>query len=551
MAFRRRNPMQKAPYTAPDVQPVQIPVPTGGWDAISPLAAMDPQYAPILDNWVPRPGYIELRRGYSAWCQNLGGAASPVETLMTFRNSVAGTERLFAATNHQLWEVSTQGIPTLTTAAATTSNRMQYLNFTPPLGTPHLCWVNGSDPFTTFDGTNWVQQTITGVSSSTFISINAFKERLWFAQANSTVFWFLGTGAISGAATAQDIGPFIKQGGQALCMANWTIDGGSGPDDYAAFITTRGEVVLYKGTDPTNANAWQLIGTFQIPPVLGNRPFCQLGAELGIITIQGVMPISRILAYDSGAQRSVAITSRIQNAMMQAGAAYQNNFGWQLVSFPAQGFLILNVPIAANSMQVQYVMNQLNGAWFRITGWNANCFEIFNDNLYFGDNTGNVNWAWQGAADLVAPISADMQCAYNWFGQPGRLKRMTMVQPLIYADGTITPTMAIDTDFLASSTAANVAGITQAGGIWDVSKWDVAQWASGPINVTQWIAVTMAPGHALAVRMKVNFLPAGAGNNSVFDSGVFDTMLFDGFGTTAVTMQINGFNALVEYGGQV
>ena len=51
-----------------------IPAPVGGWDAINPLANMDPKYAPILINWVPpRTGWIELRaRLYNAWVQGLG-----------------------------------------------------------------------------------------------------------------------------------------------------------------------------------------------------------------------------------------------------------------------------------------------------------------------------------------------------------------------------------------------------------------------------------------------------------------------------------------------
>lgn len=31
-----------------------------------------------------------------------------------------------------------------------------------------------------------------------------------------------------------------------MAMANWTIDNASGVDDYAAFITSEGEVALYR-----------------------------------------------------------------------------------------------------------------------------------------------------------------------------------------------------------------------------------------------------------------------------------------------------------------
>ncbi|WP_230681797.1 hypothetical protein, partial [Streptococcus pneumoniae] len=41
-----------------------IPAPVGGWDAQSPLANMPPENAVILDNFIPRAGYVELRRGF-------------------------------------------------------------------------------------------------------------------------------------------------------------------------------------------------------------------------------------------------------------------------------------------------------------------------------------------------------------------------------------------------------------------------------------------------------------------------------------------------------
>ena len=57
----------KAPYAQQETAPVPIPAPVGGWNAIDPLANMDPKYAPILINWVPRTSWIELRAGYNAW----------------------------------------------------------------------------------------------------------------------------------------------------------------------------------------------------------------------------------------------------------------------------------------------------------------------------------------------------------------------------------------------------------------------------------------------------------------------------------------------------
>jgi hypothetical protein len=49
-----------------------------------------------------------------------------------------------------------------------------------------------------------------------------------------------------------------------MAMADWSIDAGIGIDDYAAFISDQGEVALYKGSDPTSATTWALVGTFWV-----------------------------------------------------------------------------------------------------------------------------------------------------------------------------------------------------------------------------------------------------------------------------------------------
>jgi hypothetical protein len=534
------------PFSAPDVNNYPVPSPVGGWNAIDPLALMDPKYAPVLDNWVPRTGYVELRAGYSVWAQAI--ANGPVESLMTYRP--AGTaERLFAACNGSIFEVTTAGAPTAQQTVLS-SNRWQYVNFTPALGSNYIYIVNGQDAPRYFQGTIWTQPVITGgPSPSTFINIAVWKRRLWFVQSSSTVAWYLATDAIQGAlAGSLDIGALLTKGGELVAIGSITVDGGNGPDDLLVLLTSRGEAVVYKGTDPTNANAFSLVGVFIIPPPLGNRCLMDYGADLAVITLQGVIPFSLALPADSDAVRGVALTNKIQNAMLIAAAQGQNNFGWEISHYPAQGLFVVNVPLAADSNQIQFVMNAVTGAWTRFTGWNANCFGLMNDQLFFGDDKGNVNLAWSGAADLVSPIVADMQCAFNYFGDPGRLKEMTMVQPLMVTSGQIIPTIAVDVDFGNVSPAAPVTTPQPSGAQYDISLYDNSFYASGIQTQSLWQDVA-AEGHALAIRMKVNTIPSGAGGSSVFDTGVFDTMVFDGLGTGTQTLQVMAFNAIIKKGG--
>jgi|SRR4029077_20863656 len=548
----------KGSYLDKDVAIKIIPAPVGGWDALSPIAAMEPKYAASITNWVPRTGWLELRGGYNTWCQGFSTAA--VNSLMVFR-ALNGNNRLLAATGTQIWDVSNYGLPVISSTGRT-SSKFQYTNFSPSLsGINFLIAVNGSDSgFITFNGSTWNTINPTGVGASIFVGINTFKRRLWLIPTNSTIIYYLASDAISGAATAFDLGPFLSKGGFLMAMGTWTLDGGQGPDDLAVFVSSEGQFVIYKGTDPDNVNSWSLVGVFDLPKPIGRRCLKRLGSDLMYISEVGVLPISASLPYDPAATRTVAITNRIQNSVNIAITNYQNNFGWEFISFPQQMLYILNIPQVENNTQVQYVQNSLTGAWTQFTGWDANTFEVFNGSLYFGGNDGSVNLAYAGGLDLVGGINADVKCAFNYLDEPGRIKNAGMIRPFLVADGTLTPTIQIDVDFADTAVSAPVTILTPSGALWDVSLWDATTWSSGIITVINWLSCN-ALGTALAVRMIVNLIGGGASSSalstSVFDTGVFDTAVFDGNGVTTrsgagvPTLQIMSFELSVEYGGPV
>jgi len=48
--------------------PRSVPAPVGGWDTESALSAMPADRAVILDNWIPRGSFAQLRRGFIEQC---------------------------------------------------------------------------------------------------------------------------------------------------------------------------------------------------------------------------------------------------------------------------------------------------------------------------------------------------------------------------------------------------------------------------------------------------------------------------------------------------
>src|SRR5580765_206980 len=124
--MRKVQSLRKSPYPAPDVVTKVVPAPTEGWDAISPLASMDPKRAPILTNWVPRPGFVELPSGYTNW--NRIHPNQPVESLLVWRSP--SSTKMFAAMGGGIFDVSVRDTYTQDVSGLA-SARWQYVNFAP------------------------------------------------------------------------------------------------------------------------------------------------------------------------------------------------------------------------------------------------------------------------------------------------------------------------------------------------------------------------------------------------------------------------------------
>lgn len=545
----------KLPVLQQDVESKPAPVPTKGWDAISPLSNMEPDYAVVLDNAVPRPNWVEIRGGSNVWVQGLAGI---VETILVYRPA-SGSEEMFAVASGNFYDVSTFNV-LVPLASGFTNNRWQYINFTPANGVTHLILANGVDNAQIYDGATFSNLSVTGVASANLINVNAHKRRLWFVEKNSTNAWFLAVDAIAGALTQFDIGPLLTKGGHLVTMGTWTVDGGNGPDDLAIFVSSEGQVVVYKGTDPNNNNAWFLVGVFNLPPPIGFRCLKSFGSDLLYISLEGLLPISKALPFDPSGARSVALTNRIQGAMLDAALLSRVFFGWEVCLFPAQSLLLMNVPVAENSSQVQFVMNTLTGAWCRFTGWNANCFEIYNESLFFGSNTGNINVAYTGISDILEPIAMDIKTAFNYYEDPGRVKIVQMVRPFIVSGGGILPVINSDVDFGDISFAVGISAYTVLNSLWDAALWDSGTWFAGSIGdlFNDWQSIG-ALGTAIALRLKINLISSAVINHTTdgFDTGLFDSAVFDASGVFTASgqslpiLRMNSFQVTLEHGAAV
>lgn len=465
--------------------PASLPAPIGGWNARDSVANMDPRDAITLTNWFPTTSDVMVRRGFFKFATGLPGQ---VNTIMAY-NPASGTQKIFAAAGTGIYDISGGGAVGAPVVTGLTSTQWISTNFATAAG-PFLCAVNGQDGYYVYDGTTWQSVTsssspisITGVDPKALAHICPFVERLWFIEKGSLRAWYLPVKSMGGAAQVFDFSAVFTRGGHLVSMDIWTVDGGYGMQDYAVWVTSEGEMAVYGGSDPSQSSTFQRVGVYQLGAPLGNRCFMKYGSDLLYIGKDGMAPMSKALS-STRVNTDVNLTAKIQGAIADATTLYASNFGWSLLLNPPANMVLINVPVAQD-MQEQYVMNTITGAWCRFTGWAANCWQLFQDEIYFGSN-GYVGLAWKSFADDGQNIVGVAQQAFNQFGAAQQDKRFTMLRPVLRSNGSPATMAGINTNYdqTIPQTALSFAPVNY--GVWDVGQWDVSLWGGDLETVFQW-----------------------------------------------------------------
>lgn len=479
-----------------------VAAPVKGLNARDAVASMPPDFALVLDNCFCTPTSVNSRNGSENWVTGITGW---VETVGHYQSPTAGV--LFAAANNSIYDVTSAGAVGSAKVTSLTNNRWQWTNFATPGGN-FLHMVNGADALVQFDGTSWskITSAITGVSTSALIHVNVFQNRLWYVEKASLRAWYLPLNSIAGAANVWDLSSIFQMGGYLMAMCTWTIDNTNGVQDYAVFISSEGEVAIYQGYDPSFASTFSLVGLFRMGRPVGRRCFVKMGSDNVVICADGVVTLSKELTTDRDV--SQALSYNIQNLINEDVSIYSSNFGWQPVYCPLANKLIINVPATENSMQYQYVMNTITGAWStwnkENNGYNAACWDVFEDVIYFGGN-GVVTVADEDMDDNGSAILWDIQPAFSYFETLGQEKYFTLVRPLILSSQSISLSYILNTDY--NSAKPSTPPLSSGSGSPWGSPWNITSWTSSSSRLNKnWLGLG---GVGYAAALRINGLTKG------------------------------------------
>lgn len=357
-----------------------------------------------------------------------------------------------------------------------------------------LTWTGGSATSSSL-ATVASSITITGVTTSLLTQVWLHKSRLFFVEKDSLSAWYLPAAAIGGAASELDLGSIFKRGGVLTFGASWSLDSGAGLDDVAVFVTSNGEIAVYEGDDPSDANNWRLAGVYEISRPLNKHSFFKAGGDLAILTEDGIIPVSEALRKDRAALQAVAISYPIEDAWKAAVANRTADYPITPTLWQSQALLMIGV---SGSGGVAYVANARTGAWCRYTGWDVRCGAVANDRLYFGTAGGKVMRGQSGGADDGLAYTGRY---VPKFTEAGTRQVKVANHAGITVKATESPNfrMACFSNYeigtYPTATSLNV----ETGDVWGTGVWGTFIWGSGAAEYayTVWKAVR-ASGYSLA-----------------------------------------------------
>lgn len=489
--------------TPPSVVCVPVPAPMGGINAVDGLLGMgqrNPEDSIFQYNLIPSQYGTKVRTGYHDFATEVGDGG--VRTLIPFTGADSSATRLFAAAEDAIYDTTAGGAaPPSAIAFAvanSTSGLGKWTNYTTTGG--YFClYCDETNGYYVYTGASdtWAKiamggggTEVSGVDPATFVDVVIFKSRAWFVQKDTASAWFLGVGAIFGAATQFNFGNKFKHGGTLAALFTWTVDGGEGADDYLVAVSTGGDVVIYKGNDPTSASDFTQHGQWYIgPPPAGRRLAGSFGGELYLLSSYGIIPLTRLISGALIQQDDVYISRKISPLINTQIQATRDDFGWEIKLVSSENLLLVGVPARTGFDDIQFVQSLNSQGWAVYRDIPYFTGETWQGNFYIGTLDGRV-LIHEGSSD-GGDFDGDNGIAIEWsalsvfqeYGEVGKFKIGQFIRPVFLASQAPSYSIEARYDYNLSEVLPPPAASVSSGSVWDVGLWDLALWGGDFIEV--------------------------------------------------------------------
>nr|WP_250809336.1 hypothetical protein [Neorhizobium tomejilense] len=483
------------------VRPKSFPAAVAGWIANQNIARPDPnapQGAWVYENILPTATGGEMRRGNDIF-STMPTTTKPVLSLFSYKSG--NLQALFAANENEIADITSAPTNKLT---GMTSGDWSVVQFVNTDGQAFLRGVNGTDTPFVYDGSTFSTSPALTFAVGVTVTANqmarvwTYKNRLFFIQKDSMDAWYLPVNVMGGELVKLPLAGVFNRGGSLLFGSSWSIESGDGPNEYCAFVTTEGEVAVFAGANPGDADTWQKIGVYRIGKPLGAKAFFRGGGDLIISTSIGVVPLSQAMQRDYAALSSTAISYNIETAW-NSTVAERDSVPWCCEIWPEKQIAVIALPTLTGTAPQMFVVNTRTGAWSNWTAWDGNCLEVFNGRLFFGSRNGKIVEGFTGGTDQGMPYTSTYIPLFEDMGNPLSKKIIRMARAVLRTAISTEVQLTIQADYIINLPVAPSAPLIPSLNEWGAAVWGQSVWGEGRVKEIQqdWESVT-GEGSAIA-----------------------------------------------------
>jgi len=467
-----------------------------GVNAIDGLAQALPLDAIYAFNMVPAPQGMKVRDGYREWCTNVG--TDGIRTIIPYISTLTAEDKLFAAAGDGIYDVTTSSSSPSQVLAFGTANNMsgygQFVNFINLAGDKFILYCDESNGYqlytqstdtwsTIAQGTSAGQ--INGADPADFVFCMIWKSRVWFVSKDTGEAYYLPVGQVTGTVTKFSFSNKFKYGGHLVGLWNWTVDGGEGVDDYLVALSSAGDVVVYKGTDPDTDIDQR--GVYYIGPTpAGRRCAGAFGGELYLLSSYGLIPISKLMSGQVVIDTSILVSRKITPLINVDMAQMRTTLGWEVKLLPTQNLLMVSRPKVSGFDYIQYVQSIDTRGWALYRDFPYDTGDSWNGLFYVGtsDNRVLIHTGTLDNITLADPNSGDEieWSILSWYSDldtPAQNKIVQLIRATFTAEKIPNYSVLARYDYDLQEALSIPIPSVPTGDVWDVAIWDSAIWGVG------------------------------------------------------------------------
>ena len=264
-------------------------------------------------------------------------------------------------------------------------------------------------------------------------------------------------------------------------------------------MTDIGEVIVFTGSNPSDAANWRQEGRYEMSNPMGPTAHVNVGGDLLVATSEGIMPVSACITKDK-AELGLSTITRSIKTMWRDEVLRKSGFDWTMKKWDEYGGLFTTWPAGIRSEWTMLATNVATGAHTRYTGWDALCFARLRTDVFFGTQDGKVMQADITGYDNGLPYTATVVGGWEIFKSPGQMVTWRQARASFQANirEIFAPQLSAAIDYEVVIPPVPSAGIATSGlddlwdsGLWDDALWDVGIARPSATHNTGWVSIGM------------------------------------------------------------